>query len=98
MRFVNIRQLRQGASKVWKELEGGGELVLTSNGKPIAILMGVNEDNLDTYLTALRRSKAVVALNQIQTEAATKGLDKLTEEEIEKEIGLARKERYKDSP
>ncbi len=36
-------------------------MVLTHYGRPIAILMEVSEENLETYLTPLRESRALEA-------------------------------------
>jgi len=39
MKFVTVRDLRLKAAKVWKQLQKEKEMVITSNGKPIALLM-----------------------------------------------------------
>ncbi|GAI54642.1 unnamed protein product, partial [marine sediment metagenome] len=59
----------------------------------IAILYPVEQDNLESSLITLRRARALLAMEDIQKEAVNKGLDKTTEEEIEKEIKAMRLER-----
>ncbi len=68
-------------------------MVVTSNGKPIAILSGVTEDTLEKKLLAIRRSLALVALEEMQKKSLELGLDKLSNSEIESEIKAVRKAR-----
>jgi len=95
MKFVTVRDLRLKAAQVWKQLQKEKELVITSNGKPIALLSGVNEDNLETSISALRRSRAVLAVNSIQNQSVKKGKDKISEREIDKEIQVVRRRQKK---
>ncbi|NIM97433.1 MAG: type II toxin-antitoxin system Phd/YefM family antitoxin, partial [candidate division Zixibacteria bacterium] len=62
MRFVSVRDLRSKGRQVWKELESEEELVITSNGRPIALLTGVNENNFEQVLRDLRRARALRAV------------------------------------
>ncbi|GAI59325.1 unnamed protein product, partial [marine sediment metagenome] len=75
------------------QLKVDKDIIITSNGKPIAILYPVEQDNLESSLITLRRARALLAMEDIQKEAVNKGLDKTTEEEIEKEIKAMRLER-----
>lgn len=93
MKFISVRDLRLKPGDVWKELKINRDIVITSNGKPIAILNPVNDNNLESSITALRRARALLALEEIQREAVTNGLDKLIDKEIEEEIKAARAER-----
>jgi prevent-host-death family protein len=93
MKFISVRDLRLKPGDVWKELKTNKDIVITSNGKPIAILNPVNDSNLESSIAALKRSRALLALDEIQREAVSKGFDKLTDVEIEEEIKTARAER-----
>ena len=93
MKFISVRDLRLKPGDVWKELKINKDIVITSKGKPVAILNPVNDSNLESSITALRRARALLALEEIQREAVSKGLDKLTDKEIEDEIKAARAER-----
>lgn len=93
MKFVSVRDFRIKPGDIWKKLKIDKDIVITSNGKPIAILNPVEDENLESVITALRRARALLALEEIQKESALKGIDKLTEEEIEEEIKSARLER-----
>lgn len=93
MKFVTVRDLRGKTSELWKQLELERELVVTSNGKPIAIMSATDEDSFEANLWTLRRSRANDALMQLQRRAADHGLSELTPETIEAEINESRKER-----
>jgi len=91
MRFVSIRDLRQKASEVWKMLPGEGEVVITSNGRPIAILAAVNEANLEESLLAFRRARAVEAVANLQRRSVEQGADTISIDEIDAEIKAVRR-------
>ena len=93
MEFVSARDLRIQPGQVWQRLSKSGELVVTWNGKPIALLSSVDEATLEQTLKALRRARAQVAVSQVRAAAQAQGRDKLTKEEIDAEIRAARKER-----
>jgi prevent-host-death family protein len=92
MKFLSVRDLRNRPGRVWKTIRGK-EMVLTANGKPVAILVGVEEDELEETLSALRRAKAQTAVSRLRAQAAKKGTGSLGQEEIDAEIGAARSER-----
>jgi antitoxin (DNA-binding transcriptional repressor) of toxin-antitoxin stability system len=90
MKFVSVRDLRLKPGEIWKRLEVERELIITSNGKPIALLTGVNEDTMESTLTTLRRARAVLAMEEMQRTSVRLGLDKLSDEEIESEVKAVR--------
>lgn len=93
MKFVTVRDLRGKTSELWKELEQERELVVTSNGKPIAILSATDEESFEECLRRLRRSRASDALARLQRDASERGLDELTPDEIDSEIQHSRVKR-----
>ncbi|HBT47304.1 MAG TPA: prevent-host-death protein [Peptococcaceae bacterium] len=93
MRFVTVRDLRQRGKEIWKELRSGEEAVLTHNGSPVALLIGVREEDLEETLRLVRRARAEAAVSRMRERARQAGLDRLGEEEIEAEIRAARQER-----
>jgi len=92
MRFVTVRELSAKPKEIWSRIKDE-EMVITSNGKPIAILSGVTEETLEKKLRAIRRSLALMALEEMQKTSLGSGLDKLTDSEIESEIQAVRKAR-----
>lgn len=93
MKFIPIRDLRTRAGKVWESLRREDELVLTSNGQPIALVTRVTGENLESGLKALRRARAFMALERIHQAASEKGVAGMSQEDVEKEIHAARQER-----
>lgn len=93
MKFISVRDFRIRPGDVWKQLKVYKDIIITSNGKPIAILNPVEDSNLEGSITALRRARALLALEEIQKNSVVRGLDKLSEDEIEEEIKAARLER-----
>jgi antitoxin (DNA-binding transcriptional repressor) of toxin-antitoxin stability system len=93
MRFVSVRDLRIKGRQVWEDLAKEKELVVTSNGKPIALITGVSEANLEEAIADLRRARALRAIDEMQRAALDAGLDKMTGREIQVKIRASRKAR-----
>lgn len=93
MQFMAVRDLRGKSAEAWEKLEKERELVITSNGKPIAIMTAVSEENLEEALTLMRRLQAILAVEALQKKSAEKGLDKLSAQEIADEIRAVRRAR-----
>ena len=93
MKFITVRELKQKTTEIWRLVKRGEELVITSNGKPIALLTGVSEDTLEDDLETLRRVSALKSLDRIHRESLKKGTYKISKEEIEREIKKIRKEK-----
>jgi antitoxin (DNA-binding transcriptional repressor) of toxin-antitoxin stability system len=93
MKFISVRDLRGKSAEVWKELPAEREVVVTSNGRPIAILSAVSESNLEESLSAIRQARAAEAVMSIQRRSVEKGTDSITMEEIDAEVKAVRKKR-----
>jgi antitoxin (DNA-binding transcriptional repressor) of toxin-antitoxin stability system len=93
MKFVSVRDLRGKSAEVWKKLPGEREMVITSNGRPIAILAAVSEGNLEESLSAFRQARAVEAVTSLQRRSVEQGTDQITLKEINNEINMVRRKR-----
>ena len=93
MKFLSVRDLKTKSSQVWKELPDQKEMVITSNGRPIAILSTITENSLEQVLSSFRKARAAEATTSIQYESVRKGTDKITLEEINNEIKAVRSKR-----
>lgn len=91
MKFITVRDIRTTPAQIWKELPEEQEMVITNNGKPIALLTPINDASLEETLTAIRQARAINAVKQIQQNAMTTGKNKLSYEEINVEIQKTRK-------
>jgi antitoxin (DNA-binding transcriptional repressor) of toxin-antitoxin stability system len=97
MKFLSVRDLRSKSAEAWKGLATEREMVLTSNGRPIAILSAVTEETLEETLTAIRRARALAAVSEIQRRSVERGTDAITPEEIDAEILAVRRARRQPS-
>lgn len=93
MKFLSVRDLRGKSAQIWKDLPEEREMVITSNGRPIAILAAITESNLEESLTAFRQARAVEAVAALQRRSADQGTDRITMDEIDAEIKAVRKKR-----
>lgn len=95
MKFITVRDFRTSSANIWKTLPKEQEMVITNNGKPVALLTPVSDVTLEDNLSAIRRARAINAVKLIQQESVKNGTDKMTLAEINNEIRMARKERRK---
>jgi antitoxin (DNA-binding transcriptional repressor) of toxin-antitoxin stability system len=95
MKFLSVRDLRANSAQIWKELPGEREMIITSNGRPIAILASISESNLEESLAAFRRARAIEAVASLQRRSIEQGTDRITMSEIDAEIKAVRKKRTK---
>lgn len=93
MKFITVRDLRGRSGQVWTKLAREREVILTSNGKPIAILSAVSEETLEESLAAVRRARAVATVEKMQRQSIQMGTDSLSPSEIAAEIKAVRKAR-----
>ena len=93
MKFLSVRDLRGKSAQIWKELPEEGEMIVTSNGRPIAILAAITEANLEESLSAFRQARAVEAVASLQRSSVEQGTDKISKDEINAEIKTVRKKR-----
>jgi antitoxin (DNA-binding transcriptional repressor) of toxin-antitoxin stability system len=92
MRFVSVRDLRGRSAEIWRDLPQEQDMIVTSRGRPIALLAAISGDNFEESLAALRRARALAAVHAMQMRSEKLGLDKMTMEEIDAEIEAYREE------
>jgi len=95
MKFVTIRDLRSKSRQIQVDLPKYKEMVLTSNGKPIAIMTAISEESLEDSLAAIRRARAVSAVTGLQLKSVRTGKYMMPFREIEDEIREVRGRRAK---
>jgi len=92
MNFFTVRDLRTAPKSIWDSLAGDGEVVITNNGKPSALMLDISDGNFEETLQAVNQARAMIAISNMRKKAAAAGLDKMTMEEIDAEIAAARRE------
>ncbi len=90
MEFITVRDLRIRSAEIWEKLREQGELVLTNNGKPIAILSDVEQNSVEEVLAMVRRSRAQAAVSRLRQAAAQTGVDRLSLDDVNAEIAAVR--------
>lgn len=93
MKFVTAKDFRAQASSIWADLPGEQEVVITLNGKPVAIMTATNDKDFEQSLRAIRRARMMEAVSSLQQTSVQSGRDKMTEKEIETEIKRVRIQR-----
>lgn len=97
MKFLSVRDLRGNSARVWRELPNEREMVVTSNGRPVALLTAVDPTTVEQSLSAWRRVRATQAIFDIQGESVRKGTDRLSMTDIDGEIAKVRQGRRKST-
>jgi prevent-host-death family protein len=91
VKFVSTRELRINPGPALERLQGEDqEVVVTSHGKPVALLIGVTGEDFEQTIQALRRARAQVAVTRLRAHAQRRGIDALDQDAIDDEIRQAR--------
>ena len=93
MKFITVRDIRTSPATIWKQLPEEQEMVITNNGKPIALLTPLTGETLEETVSAVRRARAVNAVRTMRRTAEERELSSMTDEEIQAEIDASRRER-----
>ncbi|HAH32596.1 MAG TPA: hypothetical protein DCL44_09825 [Elusimicrobia bacterium] len=90
MHFVNIRDFRLNASSILHE-SGEDPAVVTYRGKPVALLVSIDEVQLEPMLQAVRAARLRGAVDTLRGAARKAGADKLSAALVAEEIRSYRK-------
>ena len=94
MEFIPYRELRNNPTALRKKLEDQGELVVTVDGKPFAVMIDLaGGDNMDDILLLVARLRAQMAVRSIRSQVRRDKLENLSEEEIDALVQKTRAER-----
>jgi prevent-host-death family protein len=93
VKFVSSREIRVNPRPVFEAAEEGDEVVITSRGKPVALLLGISSEDLEETVRLVRRARTQAAVSRMRKAAAREGSESMSREEIEEEISAARSER-----
>ena len=88
MRTITTRDFRNTPGKL-RELLAEGEVVLTANNEPIAVLVPAGED-FEQTVDLLRQIRMQREIRRMRRDAARSGADKLSPDEVAEEIRQAR--------
>jgi len=93
MVFYTVRELSNSTKAVQETIKQDGEAVITNNGKPWALMVEIEDDDLLETVKMLRTARATRALMKIREQAVANGTADMTLDEINAEIAASRAER-----
>ena len=95
MKFLTVRDLRNKSSQIWRDLKDEQEMVITNNGRPVAILSSISDENFEASISSIRRARAIEAVTALQKESVRQKTNEISLKEIDKEIHSVRQSRKK---
>ena len=93
MKFMSIRELQKSTIKIKNALSNDGKIVITTAGKPTALMIPISEENFEETLTLLKQARFAKAVQAMQQSAARNGLEDMTMDDIDAEVAQYRKEK-----
>jgi len=91
---ISINDLKKQSADEWIRSVDKDDLIVTSQGRPVAVLLPINAKSLEPTLSALRSVRAVQAQIALQQAAEANGTSSLSMDEIDAEIAAAREARH----
>ena len=93
MKLIAITDLKQ-PRRLKERLQAEKELLLTSDGRPVAVLVNVDAaEDPETMIQSIRDARSRLALSRVREAAARSGAADMTLEQINRETAAARKSR-----
>ena len=93
MKLIAIQDLKQ-PRQLKERLRAEKELLLTSDGRPVAVLLNLDAaEDPETMVQSIRDSRSRLALSRVREAAARSGAARLSLAEINREIAATRKSR-----
>jgi len=93
VKYLTFRDLRNTPGALWKKLRGDTTVALTANGVPRALVIGIEDGDVEAAVRIVTRAKAQLALSRLRERAAAAGLDRPTPDAIEAEVRAVRQRR-----
>ena len=93
MSTISISELRKKPAKKWLKSASKDDLVITSKGEPVAVLVRIAAASVESTRALVRSVRALQAQTALQEAAAAGGTAGLSVSEIDAEISAARRAR-----
>jgi len=93
LKFFSARELRNTPGALWRALRRNDTVALTANGVPKALVIGVEDGDLERALDVARRVRAQLAASHMREAARQRGLDRLPPGDLDAEIDAVRSAR-----
>lgn len=94
MQSIPFRDLRNiVSSTLRKKLASEGKLLLTENNTIIAVMIGLDDENIQDIMQLVSRLRALKAASSIRSQTRKNGLNKMSLKEVNDLINRTRVER-----
>lgn len=93
MSTISVSDLKKKPAKQWLKSAGKEDLVVTSKGQPVAMLLRVASASVESTRALVRSVRALQAQAALQQAARTSGTANLSMAEIDAEIAATRRAR-----
>ena len=91
MKFITVRDFRTYPKKIWEDLKTVQEMVITNNGKPIALLTPLSDSDMESTIKAVRQAKAKISVERMRSISAKRKTYKLSGKQINMLVAESRK-------
>jgi hypothetical protein len=98
MEFVPYRLLRNQPNELRKRLEEQGELVVTVDGEPLAVMLQIPKGSLEDLVLLISQVRAQLAVAEIREEARKSGRKNMSSKEIDALVKETRARRRAKRP
>jgi prevent-host-death family protein len=93
MSTISVSDLKKKPAKQWLKSAGKDDLVVTSNGQPVAVLMRIASASVESTRAPLRSVRALQAQASLQQAAVASRAAELPLSDIDAEIAARRRAR-----
>ena|ERR1700722_20076575 len=93
MSTISVSDLKKKPAKQWLTSAGKDELVITSKGRPVAVLLRIAAASVESTRALVRSVRALQAQSALQQAAAASGAAELSISDIDAEIATSRRAR-----
>jgi prevent-host-death family protein len=93
MSTISVSDLRKRPAKQWLRSASKDDLVITSKGQPVAVLLRIASASVESTRALLRSVRALQAQTALQQAAGANGTSNFTTADIDAEIAASRRAR-----
>jgi prevent-host-death family protein len=93
MSTISVSELKKKPASQWLKSAGKDDLVVTSKGRPVAVLLRIAAASVESTRALVRSLRALQAQAALQQAAVAGGVSGLSMRDIDTEIAAARRAR-----
>ena len=91
MSTISVSDLKKQCPKEWLKSAGKDDVVITSKGQPVAVLLQIQATSVESTRALVRSVRALQAQSALQQAAVTSGASKLSMSDVDAEIAATRR-------